>query len=325
MRVAIADIEAAAERLHGIVTRTPLINDALLDRDLGARLFVKAECLQRGGAFKIRGAYNRIAKLDPAVRARGVLAFSSGNHAIGVALAASLFNVPAAIVMPADAPTAKRTQAQAYGATIIPYDRATQDREAIGAAIAAEHGYAVVPPFDDADVIAGQGTVGLEIVEDLAARGLRPDIVLVCASGGGLAAGVSIAIKARHSDAEIYAVEPNGHADIQASLDAGVRVANPPGIRSIADALLVDRMGSIPFDVGRALWRGAVSVSDDETLDAMAIGFQRLRLVIEPGGAVALAAALTGRVDIAGKTVVAVASGGNVDPAMFARALARIA
>ncbi|MBU6371585.1 MAG: threonine/serine dehydratase [Alphaproteobacteria bacterium] len=324
MSVTIDDIRAAAARLAPVVRRTPLLTDDFVNEQLGARLYLKAECLQRFGSFKLRGAYNTVAQLEPDARKRGVVAFSSGNHAAATAAAARMFGVPAVIVMPADAPAAKLAQTRALGAEVVTYDRATEDREAIGAALAAERGLAMVKPFDDARVIAGQGTVGLEIVEDLAALGVTPDIVLACASGGGLAAGVAVAVKAQAPDAKVYPVEPVGHDDLARSLAAGARVANAPGVRSIADALLVATPGEIPFEIGRRLWAGALSVSDDEILDAMALGFQRFRLVIEPGGAAALAAVLSGKVDVKGKTVVVVASGGGVDTATFSRALARL-
>jgi len=324
MPVTINDIRAAARRLAPVVRRTPLLNDEFVDQALGARMFVKAECLQRYGAFKIRGAYNKIASLTPEARAQGVLAFSSGNHAVATAAAARMFGVPAVIVMPSDAPAAKRAQAEALGGEVVPYDRAKEDREAICAAIAQTRGLALVKPFDDADVIAGQGTVGLEIVEDLAAQGLKPDLVLVCASGGGLAAGVAVAVKDAAPDALAFPVEPEGHDDLARSLAAGERLGNAPGIRSIADALLVDKPGVIPLAVASSLWARGLVVSDEEILDAMAQAFLRFRIIVEPGGAVALAAVLSGKIDVRGKVVAVVASGGNVDRAMFARALARL-
>lgn len=324
MSVTLADIRAAAARLAPVVRRTPLLTDDFVNEALGARLFVKAECLQRFGSFKLRGAYNAVAQLDPQARARGVVAFSSGNHAAATAAAARMFGAPAVIVMPADAPEPKRAQTAALGAEVVTYDRTTEDREAISLRLATERGLAMIKPFDDAHVIAGQGTVGLEIMEDLAAQGLAPDVVLACASGGGLAAGVAVAVKALAPQAAVYPVEPAGHDDLARSLAAGDRVANAPGVRSIADALLVDRPGAIPFAIGRTVWAGALSVTDDEILDAMALGFQRFRLVIEPGGAAALAAVLSGKIDVSGKTVAVVASGGGVDPATFARALARV-
>jgi threonine dehydratase len=324
MPVTINDIRDAARRLAPVARRTPLLNDDQTDGALGARVFVKAECLQRYGAFKLRGAYNKIARLSPEARAPGVLAFSSGNHAVATAAAARMFGVPAVIVMPSDAPAAKRAQAEALGGEVVAYDRATEDREAIGAAIARARNLAIVKPFDDADVIAGQGTVGLELVEDLAALGLKPDLVLACASGGGLAAGVAVAVRDAAPDARIFPVEPEGHDDLARSLAAGARLSNPPGVRSIADALLVDRPGEIPLAVASRLWAGGLVVSDEEILDAMAQAFLRFRIIVEPGGAAALAAVLSGKIDVRGKVVAVVASGGNVDPALYARALARL-
>lgn len=315
------DVEAAARRLDGVVRRTPLLSDPRLDAAAGGRVFVKAECLQRFGSFKIRGAYNAIAALAPDVRVRGVAAMSSGNHAIAVAAAARLLGAPAVIVMPADAPAAKREDAADQGAEIVLYDRLTENREAIARGIAAARGIALIAPFDDPHVIAGQGTTGLEIGEDLAGLGVTPDVAFVCASGGGLAAGVSIALRARFPAIAVYAVEPEGHDDIAHSLAAGERVENAPGVRSIADALLVDKMGALPFAIAQTGWAGATAVSDAEIRAAMRAAFRWLRLVVEPGGAAALAAALAHRPALAGRTAVVIASGGNVDASVFAAAL----
>jgi threonine dehydratase len=324
-RPTFADIQLAAGRLSGVTVRTPLIRHAALDAATGSAVFCKAECLQRNGAFKMRGAYNAIAALAEAARARGVLAFSSGNHAIAVAASAKLFGVSATIVMPADAPASKRRQTEAYGARVVAYDRATEDREAIGRAIAAEQGLAVIPPFDHPDVIAGQGTAGLEAMEDLAALGATPDIALVCASGGGLAAGIALAIHEAAPGCAVYPVEPQGHDDLARTLAAGEIVANAPGIRSICDALMSEKIGALPFAIGRTHWAGALAVSDEEVLRAMAFAALNLKLVVEPGGAAALAAALAGKIDLAGKTALVIVSGGNVDPAMLTRALAAAA
>jgi threonine dehydratase len=318
----IEDIRAAARRLAGVARRTPLLESDALNDAIGARLFVKAECLQRFGAFKIRGAYNRIAAYAPAERANGVLAFSSGNHAIATAAAAKMFAIPAVIVMPADAPAAKRERTMALGAEVILYDRVNEDREAIGGAIAAARGLALVKPFDDPFVIAGQGTAGLEAAEDLQALGARPDIAFLCASGGGLAAGMGIALKDRFPACALVAVEPHGHDDLVRSLASGVRERNPPGIRSICDALLVDQVGALPFAAFQSLGFGALAVSDAEAKAAMAAAFRELKIVVEPGGAVALAAALRADPALRGKTILVVASGGNVDRDVFAEALA---
>jgi threonine dehydratase len=316
-----SDIVTAAGRIAGVVRRTPLITHAALDAATGGRVFCKAECLQTNGAFKMRGAYNAIATLPDAARARGVLAFSSGNHAIAVAASAKLFGVAATIVMPSDAPHAKRAQTEAFGARVVAYDRVREDREAIGRAIAAEHGYPVIPPFDHADVIAGQGTAGLEAMQDMAALGATPDVALVCASGGGLAAGFALAVHETAPTCAIYPVEPVGHEDLAQSLAAGERRANAPGIRSICDALMADKIGALPFAIGQKHWAGALAVSDAEVLAAMAFAALQLKLVVEPGGAAALAAALAGKLDLRGKTALIILSGGNVDPSMLIRAL----
>lgn len=308
----IADVKAAAERIKGIAVRTPLIRNAALDAALGAKAFVKAENLQRGGAFKMRGATNAIAALSPEIRARGVIAFSSGNHAIAVSTAAKLFGIKATIVMPSDAPRIKLETTRSLGATVVIYDRVNESREEIGARISAETGSSMIKPFDDPNVIAGQGTTGLEIGEEIS-----PDIVLIQGSGGGLSTGVSLSLP----KAEIWAVEPEGHDDIRRTLAAGSIQRNAPGIRSICDGLLTEQMGEITFAIARDRFAGAVAVSDDEVRRAMRFAFRHLKLVLEPSGAAALAAALEGKVALAGKTVAIIASGGNVDEETFIAAL----
>ncbi|MGE0044243.1 MAG: threonine/serine dehydratase [Hyphomonadaceae bacterium] len=312
-----ADVQAAADRIAHAVRRTPLFRDDALSERLEADIYVKAECLQRFGAFKLRGAFNKLAAMPEDVRANGVLAFSSGNHAIAVSAAAKHFGVSATIVMPADAPRAKMERVKALDGEVVPYDRVTEDREAIGAKIAAERGLPIVKPFDDPYIIAGQGTAGLEIAQEI-----EPDIVMAPASGGGLATGIALAVKHLHPGAVVYAVEPQGHDDIARSLAAGSIQTNEPGVRSICDALLVDRMGAAPFALARANLAGALTVSDDEVRAAMRHAFTELRLVLEPSGAAALAALMAGRVDARGKTVAIVASGGNVDAAAYAAAIA---
>ncbi len=324
----LADIEAAASRLAPVAVTTPLLDSPLLDARLaaagiGGQVLVKAEVLQRTGSFKFRGAYNRISLIPPERRSAGVVAFSSGNHAQAVAAAAKMLGMAAIIVMPSDAPAVKRAATAAWGARIVSYDRYTESREAIGAAIAAETGATLVKPYDDPGVIAGQGTLGLELAAQLAARGIRPDAVLVPASGGGLAAGTALALADRLPGVPVYAVEPAGFDDTARSLAAGAPQANDPAARSICDALMAPSPGEITFALNRRLLAGGLVVSDGEALAAMAAAFELLRIVVEPGGAVALAAALAGRVPRRDGTVVAVASGGNVDPAMFARALDR--
>ena len=314
--VTFEDIQAAAARIAPAIVQTPLLRNAVLDELLVAQVLVKAECLQRFGAFKIRGAYNCIAALAPAARARGVIAFSSGNHGIAVTGAARDFGVPAVIVMPADAPAIKTDTIRAMGGEIVAYDRLHEDREAIGARLAAARGLALVKPFDDPFVIAGQGTIGLEI-----AAALKPDVVLAPASGGGLIGGIALALAHAAPGARAYAVEPQGHDDLARSLADGAPQKNAPGVRSICDALLVETPGAITFPLARAHLAGALAINDDEALAAMAFAFTHLKIVLEPSGAAALAALLAGKLDVRGKIVVVVASGGNVDPAMFRRAL----
>lgn len=313
MRVpTIDDVRAARERIKSFAVRTPLVRNDRLDEITGARVFIKAENLQRGGAFKMRGASNAIAALAPEVRARGVLAYSSGNHAIAVATASKLFGIAAVIVMPADAPKIKIETTRGLGAEVVTYDRVSESREAIGAKIAAERALSIVRPFDDPNVIAGQGTLGLEIAEEIS-----PDIVFVPASGGGLASGVALALP----NATIYAVEPKGHDDIARTLASGKLETNAPGVRSICDGLLTERMGDITYEIARRRFSAVVTLDDDAVRRAMKFVFLNLKLVLEPSGAIALAAAMEGGVDIAGKTVAIIASGGNVDPEAFKSAL----
>jgi threonine dehydratase len=317
------DVLAAAGRLAGIARRTPLLADTALDELCGGRVLLKVETLQRTGSFKIRGAYNRLVQLDDRGRRAGVVAFSSGNHAQGVAAAARLLGIQATIVMPADAPRAKLENTRALGAELILYDRARESREQIAAQLAAERGATLVPAFDDPDVIAGQGTVGLELMQQAGEYGLTPDQVLIGCSGGGLASGSALAIRALSPGTEVQCVEPEGFDDTRRSLEAGRRLANAPGVCSICDALMSPSPGVLNFALMRELLAGGVAVSDAEVLDAMAWGFRHLRLVIEPGGAVALAAVLAGKLPLAGRTTAIVLTGGNVDAATFAEAIAR--
>jgi len=317
-----ADVDAAAIRIAGVAIRTPLINSPVLDALLGARVFLKCETLQRTGSFKFRGAYNKISSIPQDKRAGGVVAYSSGNHAQGVAHAAQLCGVPAVIVMPSDAPKAKRERTAALGAEIVLYDRDTEDRAAIARGIAQQRGAVLVPPFDDPMIIAGQGTAGREIVEDLAALGLKPEIVVVGASGGGLIAGIALAIKARVPDAKFYSAEPEGFDDTLRSFKSGKREVNPRMSGTICDALMTDRPGVITFEINRKLVGQGVTASDEEVGRAVAFAFRELKLVVEPGGAIGLAALLAGKLDIKGKVVVAVLSGGNIDPELFHRLVA---
>ncbi len=312
-----AEVLAAAARLAGIVVRTPLVTSASLDSITGGRVYLKPECLQRTGSFKFRGAYNRLSVIPEADRAGGVVAYSSGNHAQGVALAARLLGLRATIIMPSDAPKLKVERTRADGAEVIFYERLTEKREAIGAALAAERGATIVPPFDDRHVIAGQGTAGLEAVEDLAALGITADLAITCCGGGGLSSGFAVG-----SGLPVTIVEPENWDDVNQSLASGaiVPVSNPQPTR--CDALQTLRMSDLTFDTLRANGARGVVVSEAEVARAVAFAFRELKLVVEPGGAVALAAALSGKVDLAGRTAVVVLSGGNVDAAVFAACLA---
>lgn len=318
-----SDIEAAAKRLAGVAVRTPLINGPVLDEAIGARVFLKAETLQRTGSFKFRGAYNKISSIPKDRRAAGVVAYSSGNHAQGVAAAARLLGMRATIVMPADAPRPKRERTLALGAEVVLYDRNTEDRAAIAKKIVAERGATLVPPYDDPLIIAGQGTIGAEIVEDLARLSLKPEIVVVGASGGGLAAGISLGVKSKVPSAKFYAVEPEGFDDTLRSFASGKREANARMSGSICDALLSNTPGELTFPITRELIGQGTTVSDDEVGDAVRYAFHELKLVVEPGGVIGLAALLAGKVAVKGKIVVAILSGANVDPELFGRLIAK--
>lgn len=318
-----ADIESAASRLKGEAVRTPLLEAPLLNEKLGGRLLVKPECLQRTGSFKYRGAFNRLSLIPEADRARGVLAYSSGNHAQGVAHAASQLGIKASIIMPEDAPAMKIQNTKDYGAEVILYDRYSESREEIGQRIAAKTGATLVRPYDDPGVIAGQGTIGLEIAEQAAEYGAALDAVIVCCGGGGLVSGTALALHNVAPGVPVYSAEPENFDDMARSLASGKHESNDPAARSICDAIVTPTPGEITFSLCKPLLAGGFVVSDDEALDAMAAAFRYLKIVVEPGGAVALAAALSGKIDMQGKTVAVVCSGGNCDSEMFARALAR--
>lgn len=321
MTIALADIQAAAERLKGLAVQTPLIENPALNERLGGRVFLKPETLQRAGAFKFRGAYNRLSQLSDAEKARGVVAFSSGNHAQGVALAARLLGVPALIVMPADAPAVKVEATKGFGAEIRFYDRFTEDRVAIADQIAAERGCTVVPSYDDPHIIAGQGVLGIEIVEQARAKGAELDRVISPIGGGGLIAGTSTAVKALSPSTEVWGAEPAGFDDTRRSLESGQRESVDPNARSFCDALLADKPGALTFPINATTLTGVAAVTDAEVAEAMRYAFSVLKLVVEPGGCVALTAALTGKIDLKGKTAAIVLSGGNVDPGLFAQVL----
>ncbi len=311
-------IDAAALRLSGRVRRTPLLNAPLLDRIAGRRVFVKAECLQWTGSFKFRGGWSAVSALPDETRSRGVIAFSSGNHAQGVALAASLHGVPSVILMPSDAPAVKFANTRAYGGEVVVYDRATEDRDAIGAALSADRNLTLIRPYDDPQVIAGQGTVGLEIADQATEAGIASAEVVTCCGGGGLTAGIALALEGRF---RVRPAEPAGFDDTARSLASGTPQRNAAASGSICDAIVTPTPGAITFPILQRLCGPGLVVTDDQALRAMALAFAHLRIVLEPGGAVALAACLfdQGLPD----TVICTASGGNVDPATFTAALQR--
>lgn len=314
----VCDIERAAERLRDVSVRTPLIRNFELDAVAGGKVLIKPECLQVTGSFKIRGAYNLLCQLSAQERKRGAVAWSSGNHAQGVAAAGAMLGIPTAIVMPEDAPRAKLENTRKLGGEVITYDRYTGDREAIARGIAAERDAVIVPSYDHADIIAGQGTVGLEIAEQAVAMNELPDQVLICCGGGGLSSGSAVALKAKLPQASVHTVEPQDFDDTARSLASGERVAVDPSARSICDALQAHMPGEMTFEINRRLLGKGLTVSDDEVGEAMRFAFRNLKLVVEPGGAVALAAVLAGRIDTSDKTTVVVLSGGNVDTDLFA-------
>ena len=318
---AFADIEDARERLKGEAVVTPLLESPLLNEALGGRVLIKPECLQRTGSFKFRGAWNFISRLGEEARRGGVVAYSSGNHAQGVAAAARLRKLPAVIVMPADTPEIKQSNTRAYGAEIVIYDRATQSREEIAAAIAQDRGAVIVPPYEHRHIIAGQGTAGVELVEQAAALGLHLDAVLTPTGGGGLTAGLALAMAGASPGTEVHCVEPDGFDDHRRSLVSGRRERNPAATGSICDALMAQQPGELTFAINRRLVGGGFAVSEDEVRHAMRQAFSLLKLVVEPGGAVALAAVLAGRIETAGRTIGVMLSGGNVDAGMFAGVL----
>jgi threonine dehydratase len=322
MSVTFADVQSAAERLAGRAVLTPLIESPALNERLGGRVLIKPETLQRVGAFKFRGAFNRLSRLTPDERKGGVVAFSSGNHAQGVALAARLLGLPALIVMPSDAPKVKLEATRGYGAEVRFYDRATDDREALAVAAAAERGAVVVPAFDDPFIIAGQGTVGVEIAAEARTLGAPIDLLLGPVGGGGLMSGVSLALGALSPATQLYGVEPAGFDDTRRSLEAGERRGAPPAPRSLCDALESPMPGKLTFPILRDHLAGVFTATDAEVAEAMRFAFATLKLVVEPGGAVSLAALLAGKLDLAGRTVAIILSGGNVDGDLFARVLA---
>ncbi|MEO0765816.1 MAG: threonine/serine dehydratase [Pseudomonadota bacterium] len=314
-------IRAAATRLEGHARVTPMLNSPFIDEIAGRRVWIKPECLQRTGSFKFRGGWSALSALDPETRARGVIAFSSGNHAQGVAHAATLHGVPSVIVMPSDAPALKIANTKALGAEVVLYDRGSEDRDLIGAQLAQERGLTLIKPFDEPEVIAGQGTTGLEIVTQAHAAGVETADILVCCGGGGLTSGIALAVEAEAPGLRVRPVEPEGFDDVARSLRSGGIERNNRVSGNICDAIITPQPGDITFPIMHRLCGPGLVVSEDEALHAMALAFLRLKVVAEPGGAVALAAALCRQDQIEGDNVIVTISGGNVDPEIFARSL----
>ncbi|MCP4317167.1 MAG: threonine/serine dehydratase [Hyphomicrobiales bacterium] len=312
----------AAERLQGLAVRTPLLESVQLNEALGLRVLFKPECLQRTGSFKFRGAYTKLSRLPMDKRAPGIVAYSSGNHAQGVAAAAHLLGIRATILMPSDAPTIKIENTRDLGAEVILYERNSDDRQALAEQKANETGAAIVPPFDDIDVISGQGTVGLEIAQQADYMNAGIDDILCPVGGGGLLSGLSIAVSEHSPLTRIWCAEPENYDDVIQSLAAGQPVSVPLRKPTICDAIVTPQPGLITFDIIKQKVSGGFSVTDHEVMNAMAVLFDRMKLVAEPGGSVAFAALLGQRRQFAGKTVVVVVSGGNVDRAEFSRILA---
>ncbi|HEX3485984.1 MAG TPA: threonine/serine dehydratase [Micropepsaceae bacterium] len=316
-----SDVAAAAGRLKNVAVTTPSVESPPLSERSGGRVFLKLETLQRTGSFKFRGAYNRLVQLSPEARRNGVVAFSSGNHAQGVAAAAALLGMPATIVMPADAPRIKTENTRAYGATVVPYDRRREKREDIAARIAAEKGAVVVPSFDDPHIVAGQGTAGLEIAAQAEAFGVKFDSVLVPCSGGGLSSGIALGLSGVSPNTRLVTVEPQDYDGARLSLAAGTRSAALGARDTVADALTSPGVGAIPFAILKSCGARGLAVQDEAMIQAVAFAALTLKLVVEPGGAAALAAVLSGAFDARGQTIAIVLSGGNIDPEMLKRCI----
>ncbi len=315
------DIIAAAATIRGHARITPLLESKKLNERTNGRVLLKAECLQRTGSFKFRGAYNRISAIPKDQIGKGVIGWSSGNHAQGTACAAALFGAPATIIMPKDAARTKIAGVRQFGADIVFYDRHNEGREGLGEKVVAERGGEFIHPYDDPLIVAGQGTVGMEAAAQALERDIVPDLALVPCGGGGLVAGVATALKSSFPDIDVRTVEPDSHDDMRRSLEKGKRLAAPEGAQTILDSLLPPMVGEIAFDVGRKHLGPGLSVSDTEALDAVAFALRNLKLVVEPGGSAALAALLAGKINLAGRTTIAILSGGNADPSVLIRAL----
>ncbi len=314
-------IEAAAERLNGHARQTPILTSPFIDEIAGRRVLLKPECLQHTGSFKFRGAWSAISALDETSRARGVIAYSSGNHAQGVARAATMHSIASVIVMPSDAPHLKIENTKALGAEVVLYDRENESREEIGESLAAERGLTLIRPFDEPQVIAGQGTTGIEIARQAAELGVTKGDVLVCCGGGGLTSGIALALEGHAPDLRVRPCEPEGFDDVKRSLETGSIQGNNAASGNICDAILTPRPGDITFPILKRLCGPGLTISEDEAMKAMALAFLRLKIVLEPGGAASLASALFRKDEIEGDAVIVVASGGNVDPQVFQRAL----
>ena len=316
------DVQAAAERLRGFIVRTPMLRHPLLDSLAGGPILVKPESLQRTGSFKLRGATNAALLMDPAARRNGIVTVSSGNHGQAMAAAAHMLGMSALVAMPEDAPRIKVESTKRWGAEILFFDRQGTDRDVLAGRLAAERRATLIPPFDHADVIAGQGTVALELVEDAKAAGLTVDVLAVPTGGGGLIGGCALTMEVLAPSAEVWAVEPEGWDDTRRSREAGRRLANDGTGPELCDSLLAKQPGALTFAINRPRLAGGVAVTPPEVLSAMRFAFEHLKLVVEPGGAVALAAVLTGKLEGRGRVTGIVVSGGNVDPMLFTRALA---
>ena len=317
----IFDIQAAEDRLSDQVIQTPILESSQLNEQLGCRLLLKAEALQRTGSFKFRGAYNKISQIPTHKRSKGVVAYSSGNHAQGVAAAAQIFDLPATIVMPSDAPDIKIRNTRSYGADIEFYDRKIGNRVEMAKRISDETGGLLIPPYNDPDIIAGQGTIALELIRQSKELNVKFDIVMGPSSGGGMMSGCSLVLKHYDPRVMLYCVEPENYDDIAQSLACGQRIKLRPKGPSICDALLLETPGDLTFQILKELNVGGLVVSDQATVHAMLVAFQAFKIVLEPSGAIALAAALEQKINLKGKTVAVICTGGNVDPNLFQKAL----